>query len=199
MGSPINPLGGKPTNSFEKYYEIQAIDNQNREDLKKFPKTPPTLGAYVLFLLKKVLYFVKESTSQKFSKSTRKGIQTHIMKMKDSLKILTEEDKSQDILFLKNLSHIWQNLLEDSLELKKTTPLAVQFKNFIKQLAFYPEEEEYSLAYYLSEYAGRAWLPFPYMELIQKLHTLSQNHPNNNPLHNWIISLEKIITLLNQE
>lgn len=197
MSSPGSPVGGKPSNPFEKYYELKAIRDETERGEKQPSKQNLTFTAYVLLLLQKFFSFLIKS--QELSKSTQKQIKENLLQMKSTLTILKYEDKSQESPFLKNLSQTWQKMLENSLQFKKMTPLAIEFKNFIKEIASYPEGQDHSLAYYLSEYAGGAWLPFPYMELIQRLHILSEKNPSSNPLDEWIHSLEKIIVLLNQE
>jgi hypothetical protein len=197
-----NPVGGRPDDPFEKYYRLDAVEAAREEARRKDKEQsgkPPTLAAYVLLTLQKGLDFIKKTTPRNSSKPSKKKVETNLVQMKLSLELLMKEDRSQDDVFLKNLSLLWQKILEDSLQFKKMTPLAVQYKRFIKALASYPEGQEYSLAYYLSEYAGQSWLPFPYMELIQKLHTLSEKNPADNPLKKWSLALEELIVLLNQE
>jgi len=197
-----NPVGGRPNDPFEKYYQIKDLEEAreyNTRNAKNASGKGFLLAAYILLLLQKMLEFIQPSKYKNISKSTRKSAQENLVQMQKCLKLLMKEDRSQDDRFLKQLSLCWQKMLEDSLEFTKMTSVAIQFKNFIKEIASYPEAQDHSLGYYLSEYAGNAWLPFPYMELLQKLYTLYQKNPSNNPLTYWVHSLGKIIDLLNQE
>jgi len=196
-----SPVGGKPNDPFEKYYQIKNMEKINEHN-KRNKSSPPKslLIAYILFLLKKIVNLIQPSKHYPdISKSTRRQIQTTLLQMQQALKTLMKEDRSQESLFLQHLAQLWQKMLEESLQLKKATSLAIHFKNFIKEIASYPKNEDHSLGYYLSECAGKSWLPFPYMELIQKLHMLHQKNPSDNPLIKWTLSLEKMIVLLNQD
>jgi hypothetical protein len=197
-----SPVGGRPNDPFERYYQIKNLeeireDNQRNE--YRSSNQNSLFATYLLFLLQKILKFITGPKHQDLSKPAKKETKENLLEMQKALKILMKEDRSQEALFLKQLSQFWQKMLEDSLRFKKMTPLAIHFKTFIKEIASYPEARDHSLGYYLSEYAGQSWLPFPYMELIQKLHTLAEKNPSHNPLAKWILSLDKIIALLNQE
>lgn len=199
MSSPGSPVGGKPSNPFEKYYELKTLRDENQKADKQLFQQRSTFAAYILLFLQKIFTYLISSGSQELSKSMKKQVRENLSQMKNALTILKYEDKSQEGPFLKNISQVWQKMLEHSLQFQKMTPLAVEFKNFIKTIASYPEGQDHSLGYYLSEYAGESWLPFPYMELLQKLHTLSKKNSSQNSLDEWIHSLEKMIALLNQE
>lgn len=196
------PVGGRPNDPFERYYQIKNLE-EIREHNKRNERRPldgnSPVAVYLLFLLQKLVDFVSGSKHRDLSKSAKKEAKENLVEMQKALKILTKEDRSQEAPFLKELSQFWQKMLEDSLHFKKMTPLAIHFKTFIKDIASYPKDQDHTFGYYLSEYAGQSWLPFPYMELIQKLHSLAEKNPSDNPLAKWVFSLEKIIALLNQE
>lgn len=196
------PVGGRPNDPFERYYQIKNAEEIREESRRNQERTSSHASLFtvrLLFFLQKMLNFITRPKHQDLSRPVKKEAKENLLKMRKALKILMKEDLSQEIPFLKELSQFWQKMLEDSLQFKKMTPLAIHFKAFIKEIASYPETQDHSLGYYLSEYAGQSWLPFPYMELIQKLHTLAEKNPAGNPLSKWVLSLDKIIALLNQE
>ena len=67
-------------------------------------------------------------------------------------------------------------------------------ENFIESVQKYPENDEHSLGYYLTEYAGSDWLPFPFMEILQNLHFSHQTDPHNSYLSQWVKTLKEIIS-----
>jgi hypothetical protein len=69
-------------------------------------------------------------------------------------------------------------------------------RTFVKELQHYPAHHEHSLGYYLTEYAGQKWLPFPYMEMLLKLHVLHKKDPQEGPLSLWSKALEEMIQIL---
>ena len=202
MTSSNSPIGNRPKDPFEEYYqikELEAADEQRKKEEELASRSLLGFVFKVFSLLQKMIDHILLPRPKDISKSIKAKTKKSLSEMKKSFESLAREDRSQDIPFLKHLSETWQNLLEHSLQFKKMTPVAVHLKHFIKEIASYPIGADHSLAYYLSEYAGALWLPFPYMELIQKLHKLSEKDPLDHPLRHWIISIEKIIHLLNQE
>ncbi len=106
------------------------------------------------------------------------------------------EDRSQDTAYLNRLSILWNQLLEDVLRFRRQTPLSIQMRSFIKEFQRYPALHEHSLGYYLTEYAGQKWLPFPYLEMIHKLYAMHQKNPESSLLAKWTNDLESMIQIL---
>ena len=72
----------------------------------------------------------------------------------------------------------------------------MKIRTFIKELQHYPEHHEHSLGYYLTEYAGQKWLPFPYMEMIRNLHMYHKKNPENSLLSIWSKEIEEMIQII---
>ena len=98
--------------------------------------------------------------------------------------------------FLNSLSNLWHQMLEDVLRFRRQTALSVKMRTFIREFQHYPENQEHSLGYYLTEYAGQKWLPFPYMEMISRLYANHKKNPQTSLLTRWSSELEALIQML---
>src|SRR5439155_17982387 len=105
-------------------------------------------------------------------------------------------DFSQDVSYLNYLSEVWHRFLDDAAKIKKDAPFFAKTEEFIEIMQEYPQSEEHSLGYYLAEFAGSEWLPFPFMEILAKLHLEHASNPENSNLRKWTdlltILIEKI-------
>lgn len=156
------------------------------------PEDPRGILAYFFKALQKgidtLLGKTKETLAEDFSaKRTLKSLRT-------SLEILKLEDRSQDIHFLNDLAEKWNLALEESLNYNETA--AAVFKVFVKKILHYPENEPHTFGYYLTEHAGQKWIPFPYMELVQKIHSEHEKNPNSSVLVEWTRLLDDTTRLL---
>src|SRR5690606_2900289 len=93
------------------------------------------------------------------------------------------------------LSVTWQKLLEDALQFKKDTT-SIKLKEFLKSIQNYPERQSHTFGYYLSESHTQDWVPFPFMELIQKIHREHEKNPMDSELNQWILSIEELVAHL---
>lgn len=183
--SSKSPIGPQPPDPY-KGYRVEPIEKDKKTPGDRFkppeePKASSTLAAHLLFLFHKLLDFFGGKKEGGGS-----AVENHLLALKQLLEILKSEDRSQDVSFLNSLSEIWHQLLED-LPLLETGPLLpLPFRQFIKEMELYPEGQEHTLGYYLAEYAGQKWLPFPYMELIQQLHAQHQKEPTSSALTRWV-------------
>ncbi len=197
MGSYQNPVGGS-RDPYEKL-RVEPIeeDKLTKEDRPKRPaeEAPPekvgTL-AYLLQTLRNVVTFFLVAPQGAASREMRDTL----LLLKASFEILKREDRSQDIGFLNKLSHIWLEVLEGALHPHRDSPIAEKTKSLIKKIQHYPERHPHTLGYYLSEYAGQKWIPFPYMELIQKLHLDHEKNPPLSALTEWTSLIDGILSLL---
>lgn len=117
--------------------------------------------------------------------------------LKNSLEILKAEDRSQDMQFLNLLSSYWNKAIEESVEYENHKAAAL-FKIFSKKILNYPEHQTHTFGYYLTEHAGQKWIPFPYMELIQKIHQEHEKNPTASVLREWTRLLNDLIGLLQE-
>jgi hypothetical protein len=172
-----NPVGGGPKDPYEEYRKALEKEKQDKETPEE-PKKSLFPIAQIILWIQKILYRLIHPAS---------GLKEHLTELKSMFQTLQKEDRSDDVDFSARLSKIWIQILDDYQHRNKTDPT---LKAFIKTIQSYPEGQENTLGYYLSETVGQGWLPFPYIELIQKLHF--------EPVHLtlWIGQLDELIALL---
>ena len=179
---------------YEKY-RAEAIEGDKKEK-ESSPKGLSALGAYFLYLLQKFLELFQEVTEKGLSSANEKELRKTLLIFKESLEIMKREDRSQDGPFLNQFANQWHQLLEDALKFQKSTLFSNNYTSLIKEIETYPEKTEHSLGYYLMEHAGREWLPFPFMELVQKIHTDHQKNPLDSPLSRWTAQIDSLLASL---
>lgn len=195
------PVSGGPSDPYEKYRveEIQKdrdaeVSSKKTEQVSQDKRS--AFAAYVSLVFKKFLEIFENTSDCGLALSAENDVQEHLILFKTALEILKTDDKSQDSAFLNRLSHFWHQMLEDTLRFRRQTPLSVLMRTFIKELQNYPQFQEHSLGYYLTEYAGQTWLPFPYMEMIHRLHSQHLKNPSVSSLSHWTDLLNKMIQML---
>lgn len=111
---------------------------------------------------------------------------------------LAEKDVSENVHFASTLSDTWSSLTDHSDAIEEGSMVSgidpQKVRTLSKTIGKFPEGEEHTLGYYLKEHAGKDWLPFPYMELLKKLHRLHAVEPTHSPLQQWIEMLEEILS-----
>lgn len=147
--------------------------------------------------LKKTFSFCSSRNLAKSSQLDEQQLIQNLIAFKKMLLILREKEMSPSPEFFQQLSALWHILNEDcnqavSLEKKRTEEL-VKIKFFIERINTFPLNEEHSLGFYLTHYAGMEWLPFPFMEMLRQLHVEYQQNPQESHLHEWISRLNEII------
>jgi hypothetical protein len=182
-----------------KRYRVQEIQKEpplhDRSPGDEPPIPPPQLPKLllaILLLLKDFLDKLLGRTPQSLETACR----DHLLSLKEALLILQQENKSHDSAFLNLLSSHWQRLLEDDLRLGHSLLFAEKMRAFTREWQHYPQGAEHSLGYYLSEYAGQKWLPFPYMEMIAELHREHKEHPEQSSLSKWVKELETLSRMI---
>lgn len=200
MGAPV---GGGPQNPFDKQFRVERIeeDKLTKDDKEKKPPEESSteklsIGAFLLNMFHKAVDFFIES--RETSKTIETEARNNLHSLKEAFETLKKEDRSQDVQFLNNLSKIWQHVLEDSLHFKKDI-IALKFRDLIQRIQHFPQNQAHTLGYYLTEYAGQKWVPFPYMELIQMIHTEHEKNPTVSALTSWTIRIDELVRLLKVE
>ena len=127
-------------------------------------------------------------------------LELELTDFKNVLVDLTKKDVSRDPDYAQHLSQVWHQLLESAnlvefLERKKTDVL-VQLKTLIETFNHYPAKQEHSLGYYMTEFAGKEWLPFPFMEQLHLLYEDYVSHKKESQLFHWISSIDLILANL---
>lgn len=116
---------------------------------------------------------------------------------KKLLQILSQNDESHIPEYTQQLSGLWHNLLDDCNSILATSAAApsnlVKLKAFVDEMYHYPLEEDHTLGYYFTEYAGKDWIPFPFMKILQHLHEECTDSPQTATLIKWLDTLTDIL------
>ena len=190
-----------PSDPYEKYrvskVQKEKAPSDADEEMELFSPTHRTaFAAYVSLIFKKFLELFEKTSAHGLAVSAENDVCKHLLSLRKTLDILKKENRSQDSIFLSRLAMLWHQLLEDVLRFRRQTPLAIQMRSLIKEFQNYPEHHEHSLGYYLMEYAGQKWLPFPYMEMIRQLHEQHQKDLDHSLLSVWTQELDQMIQTL---
>lgn len=119
-----------------------------------------------------------------------------IRAFREQLLLLAGSDQSHNPDFTQQLSELWHNLVDDCNSLSDSSAIADKVKFFLSQVQNFPPGADHSLGYYFNEYAGKDWIPFPFMELLQDLHREYTASPAISVLQNWISLLNDILSLI---
>lgn len=145
--------------------------------------------------IKKLLYKIGDSSSNALPHPVQ--LKQDLQKLRDLFTVLTYDDQSHNSDYLFNLSELWHGLLTDfssvDVSEKKSMPIVKKINDITSAILHYPPKEDHSLGYYLTEHAGREWIPFPLMNLLQDLYKQHQKKPEDSSLSVWIARLNDII------
>jgi hypothetical protein len=202
MSSFQNPVGSGPKDPFDKTFRIEPIeeDKLTKGDKPKEEETPPSneklgIASSILQLFHSVVdYFLSGAST---SKSVGLSARDNLLLLRAAFETLKREDRSQDVAFLNQLSKIWRFALENAIHFKNDHA-AVKFKVLVKKIQHYPENQPHTFGYYLTENADQKWVPFPYMDLVTKIHT-EHGMNGDSALTDWTNLLDEIVSLLKDE
>lgn len=190
--SGIGPNQEDPLGKYYRVEEIERIRLDERRGGREPPGPPdepkPGFAASLFLLLQTAWNFLSGSIQKGLRGASAASARDTLLLLKAALETMMQEDRSQDSQFLKQISGLWLQLLEESLSLN-SKPL----KRFIKDVENHPDDEEHTFGYYLEEFAGQTWLPFPYMELIHNLHHHHELDPSSSLLTRWTRMIEEIL------
>lgn len=189
----------KPIDPFE-HVKITEVKQPTEERRRKKPLSlkPVSKKLFVYLAFLKILSNFLNPFTKKTPRSLD-GTPLHkeILTIKNSLQSLKEKNLCQDPQFLNYFAYIWMKFLKDYdyyvLKNEKATEL---IKKIINEVNIYPKNAEFSLGYYISEFAGYQWIPFPYMEMLQKLHLEDKQDPINSHLSHWISIIDELLELI---
>lgn len=188
-----------PSNSepYKKIIVNRVEQNKKSNDsFSQFPAdlTYPNPGSILICFFKK--FTMHFSFKNKISTV---ALKQDLLELKQLFISLSIEDLSHQLEFIQKLSLLWHKIIEDcnpiSLSLSKGSDFFKKTMDFIQVINHYPANEDHSLGYYLKEHVGEKWVPFPFMELLQELHTDYQKTQDKSYLANWI----KILSLITDE
>jgi len=190
-----NPVGDHSRDPYERYRILREQQERSQGDGDKPPDKKPHLLARLLAMILQTLETLVNKTRGHESAKAGASFQENLLLLKTALNALKEEDRSQDVPFLNEMSEVWHYVLEDSLKFQRSDPVFVPLQNFIDDMQTYPPGETHTFAYYLTEYTGQQWLPFPYMDLIRQLYHEHQTDPSASPLTRWARQIDELLAI----
>ena len=185
MESYIPPLGPKDPYDRYRVEEIQKDPSGSFRAPREEPPKKPNLLAYVIWMLRRLFQLLDTPLLKKKPSSPRVNLRL----FKTAIETLQNKDKSQDGPFLNHLSELWHQLKDDE---KKFPAL----QSLIESIQTYPPGQDHTLGYYLTEYVGQKWLPFPLMEMVLNLHVQHKKSPLNSTLAGWIQQIDSLLAIL---
>lgn len=185
----ISPIEGDPSKEEQKKFSEKKEEKSN----VVFAHFLKTLENLATFFLRKGKYKARKYSLKDSS------IEEDIKQLIIAFERLKKDDYSQNVDYLNRISTWWHRLLEHSATRKKNTELFSAIENFIEKIHEYPEHEEHNLGYYLVEYAGAEWIPFPFMDMLQDLHQEHKKNPLSSHLDKWTRLLRDILTKISRE
>ena len=118
--------------------------------------------------------------------------------MRAQLSILTQRDESYNPIFTQQLTELWHKLMDDCNSipslLGNSSETLKDIKSFIAHLSSYPLGADHSLNYYFNAYAGKDWIPFPFMQILYDLHQEHQIDPTTSHLTQWLSHIDAILS-----
>jgi hypothetical protein len=187
-----------------RYMKVEKVSNDPKrpEETRHYEvANKPLLKARVLQLLEeraKELLLPIEDDVEEFDDSLYLAVQA----FSQLLEKLKKENISEDSRFTEELSHLWLILNEHASSdgQERYPPLYYpKLKSFLQTLIRYPEKSDHTFGYYLNHYAGEKWLPFPFMDLLSKLHEDHIVLKSKSTLSLWVFSLTTILNMLVEE
>ncbi len=175
-------------------------DKKGKEDQYKelpSPSTKPMVFGSVVSYFKKFLNtFFQKGASQLLFFDQQQMLED-VISFKKLLQILREDDQSHNPEYTRQLSELWHNLLDDCNSILASSTNApnslTKLKVFIDEMYHFPPGVDHTLGYYFTEYAGKDWIPFPFMEILQNLHEECETQPQKATLAKWLDSLTDIL------
>lgn len=127
----------------------------------------------------------------------RQLIIDNLKELKKLFLTLGRKDLSSSIEFATSLSDTWCLLLEDfdHIEVieRKNLKQVASFRMMMEAVKHYPPDSDHHFGYYLLQHAGKDWLPFPFIEMLQKLYNEHVEDPQTSTLKEWIELIDQVI------
>ena len=180
---------------------VNPIEKHNREREKEFESfknaNRASIFAALLSHLKKIIAAFGSKGKNAGLFKDQQHLLGNIAAFRELLLILTKEDLSHYPDYTEKLTELWHNLRDDcnslTLSAAPTSEIEEKVKFFISQVEHFPPGADHTLGFYFNAYAGKDWIPFPFMELLQGLHDEYQASPPISVLQNWILLLNDIL------
>jgi hypothetical protein len=174
---------------------------QNFSDLPQ-QRSEKLLMATFFAYIKKI--FEKFSPSKKIAGKVVdiQGIIEHIQSFRKILEKLTAQNLSSSSEYAKQLSDAWVTLSDDLDQIqimhRKDESKTDSFRKMIDAIKHFPKNSEHRFGYYLLQHAGKDWLPFPFIEILEALHQNHLEDPKSSTLNSWFHLFDEVIKNLKQ-
>lgn len=175
---------------------------KDKKDQEKFQDLTPDqdkkiLRATFFSYLKKMFDTFSPSKNLTGKVVDYQTVFNHLEEWKKLLKKLRQEDLSRSAPFAISLSDTWCELLEDfdQVEIleRKNLQNVSSFRTLMDTMKNYPPDSEHRLGYYLVQHAGKDWIPFPFIEILEKLHKDHIEKGAKSTLSNWENRVDGVI------
>jgi len=200
MSNIINP-GNQPSKDWLTVQRTEKLkaDKENLEELAKKNPRALLMACLCAYVRKTALFLASRPLAGQKS-ALANELELELSAFKKALVQLTIEDASRDPNYAQHLSQAWHQLFDsvnlvEFLERKKSDVLT-QLKTLIATFENYPTGQEHSLGYYMTEFAGKEWLPFPFMEQLHRLYEDHLTHKKESQLSHWISAIDLILSNL---
>lgn len=117
----------------------------------------------------------------------------------EKFEVMMHHNESQNFQFVQSLSNLWHETLDyiNEADLLMQPPKHIEpLKTVMKQIFQFPKKSTHSFGYYLNEYAGEKWLPFPFMDILNSLHEDAVLNGTKSILYDWYKSLKLILNTI---
>ena len=181
---------------------VNPIEKERREKDKGYESlhhsSRPQFFAALISYFKKILATLGSKGKFPAHLFNQKRLMESVVAFRKSLLNLAKEDLSHNPDFTQQLGQLWHNLVDDCNSLEHSegfhSEIGNKLKFFISQVQNFPPGADHTLGYYFTEFAGKDWIPFPFMELLQELHQEYTASPPISVLQNWISLLNDILS-----
>ena len=184
---PIQPIGPEEEAKIQPALaeDLLIREESERGEIKVFlPEEIKIFAPYLAF----ILHFQENILTLTTSPTLPLKGGHPLRRFYNHLNELTKINQSKNSLYSATLTSLWNEVL-----LFAARNPSRELTSLIQEIQAYPQGAKYSLGYYLSEYAGKAWFPFPYIELLETLHQGSLDDPKKSPLLKWLLLLERLL------
>lgn len=196
-------FGDKDSNGFKMPAAATEILLKKDPFQKIVEETGLDLRGFIIVMqyVNKFLKDTEETIDRLRALSLDDSILHFLKEFKELIIQLKEQDLSQKIEFALKLSTTWHGIADYFALLPKMDRKGDFFHEgslLIQSVNMYPKDEERTLGFYLTNYAGENWLPFPFMKIIQRLHEENTTDPIGSHLEIWNKTLAKLIEIFTQ-
>ena len=188
-------MGDRPVERVERPRDeglYSARVEPDKKGKEKFSKTSPEreiLFATFFSYLKKLFDAFSPSKELAGKVIDQQSIINRLQQLNKLLVRLGEKDLSTSSEYATELSDLWCLIVEDfeHVQIMERNDLKkiAEFRNLLESIKHYPKDSEHHLGYYLLQHTGKDWLPFPFIEMLEALHTEKRQQSEKNTLSKW--------------